>query len=84
MAEQTIIDAKTAHNTINSVLSQLKVVTSRLDADCTSTLSVSDLEPARTILQPVFECGESFLSRKSSKLDEGIVYLRGRGSASCC
>ena len=76
MAEQTIINAKTAHTFLNSALSQLKAVTSRLDADCTSTLNVCDLEPARTILQPVFELGESFLSHKSMKLDEAMVYLR--------
>ena len=76
MAEQPTVDAKTAHTITNTALSQLKAVTARLDADCTISLCVSDLDAARTILQPVFELGESLLSRQSMKLNEAKVYLR--------
>ena len=69
--------AAMAEQIINSTMSQLKAASARLDADCASTLCLSDLKSARIILQPVFRLGDSlFEGRESMELDEAMVYLR--------
>ena len=65
-----------AEQILTSTLSQLKAANARLNADCQSTLCVSDLKTARTCLQPLFKLCNSLLSRESVELDEAVVYLR--------
>ena len=74
MAEQRTADTKTAQIQNSTILSQLKAVTARLDADCTSTLCLSDLEPAHTILHPFFDISYSLIARESLELDKAMAY----------
>ena len=72
--------AKAAQRSISSVLSHLKAADARLDAECASKLSVSDLGPAGLMLQPAFElCEKNVVNCKSMELDEAMVYLREAG-----
>ena len=71
--------AKAAQRSIDSMLSHIKAANARLDAECASKLSVSDLGSASPVLQPVFELFESLVKRESMELDEALVYLREAG-----
>ena len=57
---------------LNSVLLKMKAAYARLDADCTSSLRISDLKAARLALQPVFALSDSVVRSKSVDLDEAI------------
>ena len=62
---------------IYTMLSTVKAANARLDADCGSTLSWSDLGGAEILMLPVFDLRDRLLTRKLLKLDEAMVYLRG-------
>lgn len=74
MAEQSSSIAEAAC-LINSVLSNTKAVNPRLDADCTSSLCVSDLKTAWIMLRPLFVFSDRLIMRQSVRLDEAMVYL---------
>ena len=61
MAAQSSInaDAATTARAFNLTLSRIKASNDRLDADSKSTLCVSDLERALTLLQPVVDVSDS-------------------------
>lgn len=73
MAKQSSTTARA----LSSLLSQIAAGNPRFGADCTSTLQVSDLKTADA-LQPVFDAiAKLQRERKTLKLDELMVYLRG-------
>ena len=72
--------AKAAQRSLSSVLSHIKAANAKLDANCASKLSLSDLGEAEIALQPVFDlCEKGLVSRKLMKLDEAMVYMREAG-----
>lgn len=75
MAEHSSTMAETA-STLSTVMSQLRAVDAKLDADSISALQVADLKTANLALQPVWELSESLQARKPVELDEAVVYLR--------
>ena len=75
MAAQSGVNAATAH-TLNSIVSQMKAASAKLDADCTTTLCASDSGPADPVLQRLDELSSSLIERKAVKLDEAMFCLR--------
>ena len=71
--------AKAAQRSLSSMLSRVKAANARLDAECASELSSSDLGAANLVLDPIFELCPSLVSRKSMDLDEALVYLHEPG-----
>ena len=80
MAELSITSPQTVQ-LLKRLLSQITAASSRLDADCTSTLRESDLKTAHDVVQPLCKIALKLQSSKSLKLDEALVFLRDLG---CC
>lgn len=57
-------------------MSQIETINAKLDADCTSTLCVTDLRPAQNVLQRLGKLSGSLERRKLIKLDEAMLYMR--------
>ena len=61
---------------LSSIVSQIKAVNVKLDADCTSTLCISDLRPAQAILHRVCQLSGSLKKLESVTLDEAMASMR--------
>ena len=59
---------------LSSIVSQLKAVNVKLDADC--TLRISDLRPAEALLQHVCQLSGSLKQHTSVTLDEALASMR--------
>ena len=74
MVEQSSTNVNAAR-ALNAILSRIKAVYARLDAESSSALTVCDLGRAGLVLQPVFSLSDSLASRSSVELEEALVYL---------
>ena len=75
MAEQSSFNAETALAPL-AIVPQMKAVDAIFDADCTSTLYISNLKAAHTMLQRLSMLSGSLIRRKPIKLDEALFYIR--------